>query len=106
MFAPDIVAIDRIIVNGWIDLSPARSRSSASRSSMPGCESAPPRTRGTVESLRAAGRGDHPAQYCWPSLHAGTWNLSGYTGGAIGVTVTTDGDGSANFGVDNLWLSW
>ncbi|MGD9705982.1 MAG: hypothetical protein AB7Q42_21055 [Acidimicrobiia bacterium] len=61
---------------------------------------------GPWEAAEPPGPGDHPAQYCWPSLGTGTWDLSNYTSGAIRVTVTSDGDGSANFGIDNLHLDW
>ena len=61
---------------------------------------------GPWEAGEPAEPGDHPAQWCWPSLGAGTWDLSAYTDGAIAVTVTSDGDGSANYAIDDLRLSW
>ena len=106
MFAPDIIAVDRIIANGF-DLSPRAftfERIKVVDAGLRVCFRLEP--DGPWEAAEPPGPGDHPAQYCWPSLHAGTWDLSAYTSGAIGVTVTTDGDGSANYGIDNLWLSW
>jgi hypothetical protein len=106
MFAQDIIAIDRILANGF-DLTPRTftfERIKIVDAGLRVCFRLEP--EGPWEAAAPPGPGDHPAQYCWPSLGAGTWDLSAYTSGSVAVTVTTNGDGEANYGIDNLWLSW
>jgi len=106
MFAQDILSIGRIDVNGW-DYS-ARpftlERITIVDAPLRVCFRLP--ADGPWEAAEPPGPGDHPAQYCWPSLGAGTWNLSDFTTGSIAVTVTSDGDGSPNYSMDDLRLRW
>jgi hypothetical protein len=106
MFAQDIIAVDRILANGF-DYSTKSftfERIKVVDAGLRVCFRVEP--EGPWEAAAPPGPGDHPAQYCWPSLGTGTWDLSAYTAGAVGVTVTSNGDGAANYGIDNLWLSW
>jgi hypothetical protein len=106
MFAPDIIAVERVSLVGF-DQSPRPftfERIKVVDAGLRVCFRLPP--DGDWEAAEPPGPGDHPAQYCWASLGTGTWDLSDYTAGAIGVTVTSDGDGEANYGLDDLWLSW
>jgi hypothetical protein len=106
MFASDIIAIERIDLYGS-DYTPRPftfERIKVVDAGVRVCFQLP--VDGPWEAAEPPGPGDHPAQYCWPSLDEGTWDLSAYTSGAVRVTVTSDGDGSANFSIDNLWMDW
>jgi hypothetical protein len=106
MFAPDVIALERVSLVGF-DQSPRPftfERIKVVDAGLRVCFRLQP--DGPWEAAEPPGPNDHPAQYCWASLDTGTWDLSDYTAGAIGVTVTSDGDGAANYGLDDLWLSW
>jgi hypothetical protein len=106
MFAADILTIGRIDVYGS-DYSPRPftfERITIVNAPLRVCFRLAP--DGPWEAAEPPGPGDHPAQYCWASLGAGTWDLSDFTAGSIAVTVTSDGDGSANYAIDDLRLRW
>jgi hypothetical protein len=106
MFAQDIISIGRIDLYGS-DYSPRPftfERIKVVNAGVRVCFRLKP--DGPWEAAEPPGPGDHPAQWCWASLTTGTWDLSAYTAGSIEVTVTSNGDGSANYAIDNLWLDW